>query len=241
MTLVGHGIYSIPEAARLLHAPRSNVRRWVEGYSVRLAEELSVNQTIDYRKKYPPVVRASLSVEGMSTNISFLDLVELLFVKGFRSAGVALPKIRAAAEYMARELGVSDHPFARQQFKTDGAEIFWQFEGETDNHQELVVISKQGQKALPEVVEVYLDEIEFEGLEGLARRWWPLGKWQPVVIDPSISFGQPIIARSGIPTSVIEEHASGGDSEPEIAEWFGISEEEVSAALSFESQLLATA
>ena len=233
-TTLGSGIYSVPEAARLLQEPSGKVRRWVEGYSRALTVAYTVSAQ---RKDYRPVVRASISTPG-PTNVSFLDLVELLFVKAFRSLGVTMPKIRAAADYMARELQIEGHPFARQQLKTDGADVFWQFEQlDGDGKVQLVVISKQGQRALPQVIESYLNNVDFEGFERVASRWWPLGRDTPIVVDPRVSFGQPVIVGPAIPTSAIADYAQTGEPRDEVADWFGIDLAEVDAALRYERSL----
>jgi uncharacterized protein (DUF433 family) len=76
--MLGKGIYTPAEAASLLKAPADEVRRWAFGYSrVRDGE----------RVRYPALIRTELpEIEGQRA-LTFIELVELMYIKAFRKAG----------------------------------------------------------------------------------------------------------------------------------------------------------
>ncbi len=63
--------------------------------------------------------RRVLSEKQDRERLSYLQLIELAVVAAFRKAKIPLPGIRAARDYMKRELK-SQHPFAEFQFKRFG-------------------------------------------------------------------------------------------------------------------------
>jgi uncharacterized protein (DUF433 family) len=86
--MLGTGIYTPAEAASLLKAPADEVRRWAFGYSrVRDGE----------RVRYPALIRTELpEIEGQRA-LTFIELVELMYIKAFRKAGAPWHLIDEAA------------------------------------------------------------------------------------------------------------------------------------------------
>jgi len=231
--MIGTGIYSPGEAAALLKTPAAEVRRWAFGYTrVRLGE----------RREYPPLIRTELpTVEGQQA-LTFVELVEMMFIKGFREAGVPWNAIREAA-FVAARLFESAHPFAMRQFFADPGGVYALLR-EVDGRDSLVRLVGSGQHVFAELVRPYLGQLEFAPSE-LPTRWWPLGKEGRVVLDPAISFGQPTVAEAGIPTSVLAEAlAAEAEYEPTTAlqrvAWvYKVPERHVQAATRFEQWLRA--
>jgi len=193
-----------------------------------------------YRFRTRGVPRASLPVwepelpeiEGKLA-LGFLDLVEIRFVNAFLNHGVSWHVLREASA-RARKLIGSSHPFSTQKFKTDGLTIFGQFEDEEGNTS-LVELTKS-QHYFEKFIAPYLKDLEFEGDE--PARWWPLGiRRRQIVIDPSRSFGQPIVAKRGIPTVVLAQAVKTNGSVAEVARWFETDVRSVRAAVSFEEKL----
>src|SRR5438093_136641 len=59
----------------------------------------------------------------------------------------------------------------------------------------VIELSKHYQQLISaHVFEPYLKEVDFSPLSSLAERWWPLGRDVPVVLDPRIAFGAPVVA-----------------------------------------------
>jgi uncharacterized protein (DUF433 family) len=82
--------------------------------------------------------------------------------------------------------------------------------------------------------ESYLERVEFDEDEsGIAIRLHPGGRVSPVMIDPEVRFGTPIVR--GIPTGAIAEQVRAGDSIESVASDFALSLEDVIAALGYEN------
>lgn len=72
---------------------------------------------------------------------------------------LAFSNIRKAVRYVERTLGVP-HPLAREQFKTDGVDLF------TEKLGTLISASREGQVAIREVLEGYLERVEARWMAG---------------------------------------------------------------------------
>lgn len=224
-TLLGRGVYTIPQAARLARVPAASIRRWMFGYRY------------DYRGQTverPPVVIANRDREVPSI-LTFLDLIEVQFVQAFRHEGVSWPTIRTAAE-KAREIVGSDHPFASSRFVTDGQTIFAEI-ASTLNSRELLDL-RNDQMAFRRILLPSLRTKLDVGAQGV-EKLWPLGKRRPVVIDPLRQFGQPISVDEGVPTEVLAKACKALRSVVKAARWYEVTPAAVRAAVEFEQQLAA--
>jgi uncharacterized protein (DUF433 family) len=81
----------------------------------------------------------------------------------------------------------------------------------------------------------------FDYEDGLALRWHPRGRGSPILVDPRIAFGAPMIADSGVPTSVIRDRFKAGETLAEIEDDFDIPRAQVEEALAFEGVPVHTA
>ncbi|MCW3094832.1 MAG: hypothetical protein JWL77_450, partial [Chthonomonadaceae bacterium] len=113
-TLLGIGLYTLSEAARILQVSPQKLRRWAEGYPFVSNGE---------RRTTEPIIRRDLHALDGEPVLTFHDLLELYMIKLFRDAGVSLQTIRAATE-QAATLYHTNHPFAIKRFETDGKRIF---------------------------------------------------------------------------------------------------------------------
>jgi uncharacterized protein (DUF433 family) len=213
------GLYTLPEAGRLLEERPSTIRRWAFGYSRRGAS-------------YQPPIKTDIpEMDGVQV-LSFLELVELMFIRGFLEAGVSWNKVRKATLTAARLLQRERHPFAMKKWFVDPAGIYLKL-GKQYDEGILVEVAGDAQVAIGEALEPYLHQLEFD-VSGLAQRWYPLGFGSPVVLDPIRAFGAPIVESGGVRTEIVASLHKAGDSVPTIASWYGLEEFEVEAALQFE-------
>jgi len=60
-----------------------------------------------------------------------------------------------------------------------------------------------------------------------------------VALDPHRSFGQPIIFRDGVPTSILVRSVAANGSVDEVARWFEIQPDSVREAVDYERTLAA--
>jgi uncharacterized protein (DUF433 family) len=222
--LIGHGVYTIPEAGRLTGVSRRSIRRWALGYQyVRHGEH----------RQLPPVIRAEFHRAAMPPVLSFLDLQELRFLHAFRTRGVTWYTLRLAHE-RARQWVGRDHPFATGQFRTDGERILT--EVATKSGDPALADMLHGQLWFKRIVERYLSGLEFEKDE--AARWFP-ERSRRVVLDPERSFGQPITVREGVPTLVLAKTYKAENSYSRVARWYEVETASVRAAVEFEARLAA--
>src|ERR1700737_1114204 len=96
--LLGHGIYTFKEAARLTGLYHSRVREWFRG---RTSES----------GRNPVFVGDYEPVEG-DFAISFYDLIDVYVAGQLRDHGVSLQTVRKVYSWMKDDLD-TDHPFCR--------------------------------------------------------------------------------------------------------------------------------
>ena len=198
-TYLGVGLYSYADAARIIGIAPAKLRRWVRDYEY---------FTHGFRRHHQPVIPRYLDQEERV--LTFLELIELLFVALFRREGVSLQAIRLAAERAAR-LFATNYPFAVRRFSTDGKRIFATLKDEAGSP-ELMAELGRGQLVFPTVIQPYLRKIEYHG-DDTALKFWPMERKGRVVLDPERAFGEPIDAETGVPTIVLYKavQAEGGE------------------------------
>jgi len=224
-SLIGVGLYTVPEAARLTGIAQGRLRRWLRGYTYRAGEGRAASAPI-WRRQVP-------DIDG-TLGLGFLDLMEARFVDAFREASVPWRVIRLCAE-RARELSAGDHPFSSQRFRTDGRTIFTEVIDQAGETQLLDLVKSQFAFARVIGPSLYAG-IEFSESDTPAR-WWPLGRQALIVIDPARSFGQPIVSDGGVPTSVLVDAVAAEGSVAKVARLFRLQPQSVRAALRFEQRL----
>jgi uncharacterized protein (DUF433 family) len=214
--------YSISEVQRLAKISRGRISRWLRGYKYEGG-------------KQDPVIERSIPPE--STYASFLDLIDLLFVKKFIERGFSLQQIRKALDEARVHLGTPH--FARNKFFTSNQNIILELPKSSKN---MVSLLSDGQRVMGDLVEQVFDKLDFEDVTefGFASRWYPEGRQGFIIIDPQISFGRPTIKGKGIATENIFDLYLGEDKKIEpVRKWFQLSRPEVQAAIRFETGLVA--
>ena len=216
------GIYTASSAARLLGETPAKIRRWAFGYRRNGVAR-------------PPAITTDVAALDGVRIITFLELVELMFIKGLLATGLSWPKVREASRVAARLLENERHPFATRRWFADAASLYLQL-GQEHDEELLIEVAGHAQLAMRPVLQPYLTQLEF-GATGVAQRWYPRGPTTPILVDPQRAFGMPITARGGVPTETIAALHSAGDRIETIAAWYRIDEAEVAAAVEFEKSL----
>lgn len=207
-TVLGKGVYAVGEVARLTGINRRRIRRWL-GFGG------------------PGVVEASIPRESKALELTFHAMLELRVINELRRKGIAWPVIKRAHRN-AQTMFDEPHPFASQRLQTDGHAVF-------ADQPELIDLA-ENQFAFRRLMRPFLVDLDF--IESLASRWWPMGvRRKGVVIDPSRSFGQPILTTEGIPTRALELAFKAEGDIGAVARWFDISERSVRIAVDFEKSL----
>jgi uncharacterized protein (DUF433 family) len=219
---VGVGLYSFPGAARLIGVPAATLRRWVARDSS-ISREMSTPNGPFFDREPPQL--AGLQI------VTFADLIELKLTSLFRLCGVSLPTVRAIAKRAARDLN-SPHPLAAEQFRTEGQRLLTAMEDAPPSSSRFFREAARFRRALDEVAVPFFQKLEYES--GQARRYWPLGRHKPVVLDPTRSFGKPIDSQTGVPTSVLYSLHRAGEPIERIARWYEVDPDAVRAAIEYE-------
>ncbi|MFL2778484.1 MAG: hypothetical protein ACJZ88_03880 [Paracoccus marcusii] len=220
---VGQGLYTAPEAARLLKASPATVRRWLEGHSYIRAGERHVAD---------PLWRPRLGKVDDQLSLTFRDLIELRFVKAFVDQGLSLQAVRACLS-LARECVQADQPFSTGRFRTDGKTIFLQgIAGSNDP--ELIDLRKK-QYAFKSVIERTFKDLDIEADEVL--RWRPFNGKVSIVVDPERSFGQPVATTSGVPTAALADAVRAEGSVARAAALYEVDKAVVADAVKFQEGL----
>jgi uncharacterized protein (DUF433 family) len=176
-------MYSFKEVARLSGISVSTVRNWLLGYTV---EERQVS----------PLLKALPD----ATCCSFINLIEIMVAARFRKAEGTKYEVVKRTYENAKKLYSLEYPFASDlRLKAIGGHIVHMLKEKGS----LQAIDSPEQYTLPYLVEEVMEQLEFE-LE-LASRWYPVGKKIPIVVDPYISSGVPVIEGRGITVENIEK------------------------------------
>jgi len=223
------GLYPIPEAGALLSIPATKLRRWIREY--------------EYTAKGRQYCHHSLIKRQFGEEkqiLSFLELMELHFIKMFRSEGVSMATIRRAAE-AAAEMYDTDYPFAVQRFDTDGRRIFVTLQREVTGRQKRSIVEDlgRGQQVFEQIMRPFFRKLEYRDAKEVWR-FWPLERAGGIVLDPARKFGRPIDAGTGVPTRALYEafRADQNQDERAVAKWFHVPLRAVRAAIRFEKSLL---
>lgn len=222
VNLTTAGIYTIPEAARLLSVSAQRVRNWVQGYSGGLG----------------PIIDNELGLIADKNAISFVNLMEARFIDFFVSRGVRPQSMRLMLS-VARDYLKVDRPFAYEaMFRTDGRTVFIET---TDRSGDKVLfnLGKNNWAMYPIIVGSLHKDVVFDA-NGVARWWFPRANIAPsVVADPIRSFGHPVLSDYGVPTHALFNALQvEGESFESVAHWYDVPVSAVQEAVQFEVSLL---
>jgi uncharacterized protein (DUF433 family) len=208
------GIYSIQDTAKIINQPYDKVRRWFLKLSEANYEGLSdsVKTDIDNRR------------------ISFHGLVELVVIGELLEAGVKPKKIFTAREALSA-IVKKPYPFAtsdvKDKLKVSGSDIVFDFD------KGIVTLDGTGQFNLEFIREFFAD-IEFKS--GIAIRLLPAKGQKRIQINPKAAGGKPaFVSQKDVKVETIIRFYKGPDSVCEIIEDYDISEEDIKAALAYQS------
>jgi uncharacterized protein (DUF433 family) len=216
------------EVSHILWTARPKLARWAFGYSFS-------------GRRQQPVIRIA---DPQRHLLSFNNLAELHVLSSIRTYDISLQKIRRAVEYIGRELGDPPHPLLAHELQTDGASLFVEQFGQYVN------ITQQGQMALRQVIEAYLERIERDPSEHAVVRLFPFSTMplqsrirseraadelpKVISIDARVQFGRPVVRGTHVPTVELASRFSAGETLESIAEDMGLETEQVQHAIRYE-------
>lgn len=221
-------LYGIGEAAGYLSLPASTLTTWAYGYERRRGAGARPFQA-------EPIITAVRTEHRSDPAVPFIGLAEAYTLAAFRKAGVPMQRVRPAVDVLARELRLA-HALASRRLYTDGAEVLYdyaQHAGDTpegESARELVVV-RNNQRVFSEVVEQYLQRIDFagDGYTQLIRL--PQYQVAEVTVDPDHAFGRPRFVHGGASVDDVIDLFRAGEPVDTVAEEFGLSRDEVEDAI----------
>lgn len=223
--------YTAAEAGRLTGLSPGRVRRWLRGYSYLYSSSSSELDTVIHQQ---PVIRQRDAED--SGYASFLDLIDLIFVRRFLESGFSLQKIRKALA--EAESIVGGHHFAQRVYFTDGQEIYLRVKEKASEN--LLQLLSGGQWVISEIILKMAKQVDFDKSTGFAEKWYPAGRDGGVVLDPRVCFGAPTIAGKGVRTSNIYDlFVAESNDAKQVSDWMNLRTEEIEAAVQFEKALAA--
>jgi uncharacterized protein (DUF433 family) len=166
-------------------------------------------------------------------SLSFSNLIEAHVLRSLRTDhGVPVKALRDALAYAQRTLGI-DRLLLRPELRTDAGKVF------LDRYGELIELSASGQLAMRRLLAEHLTRIEWD-TSRFPVRLYPFlsaaapSDVRPIVIDPRIAFGRPVVQSKGISTSTIAERIDAGESLDDVATDYELGLSEIEQAIVYE-------
>ena len=214
-------MYSFGEAAHLAGVSATTVKNWLFGYTVR-------------GREVPPLLPS-----GRGPMVSFLQMIEIMVAGRFRksASGKNVPFRAVRDAYLnARESSGIKYPFAHMKLEALGGHIVHVLRegGSPDSFQAL---DAPEQWTLPGLLRETIDQIEYD--HELAARWFPVGKNVPIVVDPRLSTGLPVIQGRGVTVQAIRKRFQTGLRIDFIARDFEMDPHLVETALQYSERVAA--
>lgn len=213
--------YSLAEAAHYLRLSPATLRSWVVGRPYPTSAGPRTSQ---------PLLQAA---RKQPTLLSFWNLVEAHVIRALRTEhGVSVPDLRKALRYAEKELGIENLLLSKD-LMTDAGRLF------LERYGQLIDLSNSGQLAMRRLLQAHLKRVEWD-TRRLPIRLYPflsadaVAEDRPITIDPQVAFGRPVVQRVGVSTRVIAERLDAGESVPDIAIDYDLSESEVEQAVLYE-------
>jgi uncharacterized protein (DUF433 family) len=213
--------YTLAEAARYLRLPAATLRSWVLG---------RLYPTAEGSGEFPPLIQPA---SRRPPSLSFSNLIEAHVLRSLRTEhGVPVKALRSALAFAERSLGV-DRLLLRPELRADAGKVF------LDRYGELIELSASGQLTMRRLFDEHLKRVEWDSSKFPARLYpflWTPGpsEERPIVIDPCIAFGRPVVQRKGISTSAIAERIDAGESVQDIAADYDLGPSEIEQAILYE-------
>jgi len=225
--------YSVAEVALYLHLKSRTVHNWFFGRSYHTKEGKAFWN--------PVVVPSAHDPHGFS--LSFFNLAEAHVLASTRNDfNISMKSIRFAMDELVRKYpNTSAHPLLSKDFETDGCDMFIR-ELATQGEEVILNLNKPNQCGLKAMMESYLKRIARDD-HYLPTKVFPVSgnnlEDRTIVISQGIAAGRPTIAGTGIRAAVVWNRFKAGETEAELADDYGIDEQEIKTAISYFTALRA--
>ncbi|AXG69556.1 hypothetical protein KORDIASMS9_01779 [Kordia sp. SMS9] len=212
---IGNGIYTLPDLASILDLDYYKVSKLLNEYwNKRLAD--------NFGSKY------SWSI-GKNKAVSFHTLVEFYMFYQLKESGVTTQSILKAHRELS-ETYLTPFPFAKseilERISCFGKKIVLEIS-------EDLIINLDSTKQLNlKFIKNFMHKLDFDS-NNLAKRLYPLGKKNSVVVDPKHQFGQPTLKGTNLFPETIFNLYNNEESKKFIASSYDISVKQVNDAINY--------
>jgi helix-turn-helix protein len=192
--------YTVAEASRYVSVPPATLRSWFSGRTYPKAGGIGSFKRI-------------LTPADSRGHLSFRNLVEAHVLRGLRTRhGIRIRTIREALKVAEEHLGIEHLLYRHHELLAGERSLFLRYYGE------LLHLDASEQIAMRRVLEAFLSRVEWDD-KHLPIRLFPFfrgveSERRAVVIDPQVSFGRPILARSGIGTAALVQRIDATTTSP---------------------------
>jgi len=125
-----------------------------------------------------------------------------------------------------------DHLLVREELRTSGGALF------LERYGQLINLSASGQLAMRKIFEAHLDRVEWGDLRSAVRLYpFVLAEVfdaKPIIIDPAISFGRPVVGKAFVSTRSILERIDAGETVKDVAADYELTTAAIEEAVLFE-------
>jgi len=212
--------YTLSEASRYVKVAPATLRSWVVGRPYP-----KVGGTGHFRPLIQPAGK-------QPTTLSFWNLIEAHVLRSLRTEhGVSMDALRKALHYAEKKLAI-ERLLLSPELRTEAGKLL------LERYGQLIELSASGQFAMRHIFKEHLDRVEWDQWK-FPVRLYPFSTGtskdrRVIAIDAQISFGRPIVISRGITTGAIAERIDAGETAAELAEDYGLSEEEIEEAVLYE-------
>jgi uncharacterized protein (DUF433 family) len=214
--LLGNGVYTFSDAAKYTGLQPERVREWFG------------------QNHGAPVLRSDYVNATEQPLISFHDLIELFVAGQLRERGATLRTVRQAHAALSEKWNTR-HPFCRRELGVHQGQVLY-IDLSDDQKAEIYDVLTS-QRAFPDVLLPFLDRLDYDEATDAVKRW---NIAEGVELNPDFCFGKPVVSQSKKPTYLLAAaYEANGRNENAVARWYGVSTEDVQAAVNFEAALTA--
>jgi uncharacterized protein (DUF433 family) len=211
-------MFTEAEAARLLRVSQRTLNYWLEGGEIR-------------GRTYRPVIRTA--PRGGHAAVTWAEFVEAGLLREYRQTHrIPMAELRAFIDQMRSQFGVP-YPLADQRPFASGRELLSVAQDAADLDADLCLVATvRGQYVLTPAADSFYKRVTWEGDTAVA--WRPHDDpLSPVLMRPGLRAGRPAV--KGISTEILWEHDQSGETTAEVAEEYGLSDEDVRWAIAYET------
>jgi len=212
VSLLERDVYTMGQVDRLLGLGHGTASRWIDGYT-----RAGVT--------HEPLIRLERTGRPL---VTWGEFVEARLISEYRCEGVSIFRMRPAILTL-RDIFETDYPLAtaRPFTEVEGRELVLKAQQEAELSPALRFVIRTGQGIFPSL-EVHRFQQQAEYHNNTVNRL-RLGVY--IAIDPAYASGEPTITGRRLRVADIAEALAVGESRESIAEMWGLSMDQVSAAV----------